>query len=295
MAVVITPVGGLGNQLFIYAAGKALARQKEVPLIVSTSHYRRYKDRVFELDSFESEWEDSSLYRTPAFSVAQKLVQLLWRTRRLVETQVRRGATPFDEALLFRPRHLRLAGHFWLAGYFQSWRYFDAVAEEMRVEISSIRKPSEFFRQTLENIRNVRVSVAVHVRRGDYTTNDYMGITPEEYYETSLRLMESLVGEFHIFLFSDDTRYLARTSFLSEWANRTTVVEPSEKSRPVETLNLIAMCDHVVMANSSFSWWGAWLGQRENRHVIYPRPWFARALVDDRDFALSSWICIGAG
>jgi hypothetical protein len=293
MAVVISPVGGLGNQLFIYAAGKALAREHDLPLLVDTSHYRKYHNRLFELDSFDSQWEDAVTTQNYGFFLNQKLVQSFLRVRHLFWRLCQRGGRGLEEAFVFDPSFLKFGGNFWLSGYLQSWRYFDAVGDELRNEISRIENPTNFYRKAQKEILDATVSVAVHVRRGDYISNNYMGILPEKYYERSLNLLEYLIGDFQVFIFSDDTDSLIEESFLPKWAARMTILRASKDSRPVETLRLIAMCDHVVMANSSFSWWGAWLGQRENRQVIYPRPWLAGARADDRDFTLPTWISIG--
>ena len=293
MAVVISPVGGLGNQLFIYAAGKALSREHDLPLLVDTSHYRKYHNRLFELDSFDSEWEDVASVQTYGFSLNQNLVQSYLRVRNLFLRLCHRDGKGLGEAFVFDPSFLKFRGNFWLSGYLQSWRYFDGVGDELRNEITKVENPTNFYHEAQKEIHNAPVSVAVHVRRGDYISNSYMGILPDKYYERSLNLLESLIGDFQVFIFSDDTDSLIEESFLSKWAARMTVLRASKDSRPVETLRLIAMCDHVVMANSSFSWWGAWLGQRAGRQVIYPRPWLAGVRADDRDFSLPTWISIG--
>jgi len=293
MAVIIFPVGGVGNQLFIYAAGKALALKRDLPLLVDTSHYRKYEDRQLELDFIESNWVTVSTSQNLDYRLVRVLVQSYSWVRRLIRKVYHRGSQTFDEAFIFDPNFPKFCGNFWLRGYFQSWRYFNEIGEELRNEILDAKDPTEFFIEVQKEIVDAGASVAVHVRRGDYISNGYMGVLPEEYYERSLRFLDSLVGDFQIFVFSDDTDSLIDESFLSKWSGRMTVVRPSEASRPIETLRLIAMCDHVVMANSSFSWWGAWLGHRENRHVVYPRPWLSGGRLDDRDLVLPTWIGIG--
>lgn len=294
MAVIIFPVGGLGNQLFIYAAGKALAKKHGLRLKIDSSHYERNQDRRLELDSFASSWENVSGSYSVLHLLKLVLVRAYLRVKRLSRKLCFKGAWALDDAFLYKPVFLRFGGDYWLKGYFQSWRYFDAVEDELRNEISQGGHQTEFFSRAISEISKATVSVAVHVRRGDYVANSYMGILPEAYYERALSLMRSLVGDFKIFVFTDDPESISQESFLSTWAARMTILSASEASRPIETLRLIAKCDHVVTANSSFSWWGAWLGQRQDRYVIYPRPWLSGARVDDRDLALPSWISIGA-
>ena len=294
MTVVITPIGGLGNQLFVYAAGKALSRRQDIPLGIDRSHFEKYPLRVFELDSFESHFEELQTGKQFSSRLTKFMVPRGSQIRRLAKKITHGPDHGFEQAFIFKPRSMRVRRHVGLEGYFQSWRYFGEVGDELRQEIRSVVSPSNFYSDFQNELSGAEVSVAIHVRRGDYVSNSYMGVVPEVYYEHALGLLQGLVGDFQIYLFSDDLTLLHDESFLAEWRKRVRVVVAPDNSRPVESLNLIAQCDHVVMANSTFSWWGAWLGERPGRHVFYPRPWLAGALVDDRDLALPTWICLGS-
>ena len=294
MAVVIRPIGGLGNQLFVYAAGKALSHRQSIPLRIDKSHFEKYPLRLFELDSFESFFEESQTGNQLSSLLTKSIFSGWSRVRRLVKKIIHGPRSIFDQAFIFNPTLLKVRRHEGLEGYFQSWRYFGEVADELRQEIRSVVSPSNFYTHLQKEVARAEVSVAIHVRRGDYVSSSYMGVVPEAYYQRALGLLQELVGDFRIYLFSDDVKLLHDEGFLAGWRNRVRVVITPDNSRPIESLNLIAQCDHVVMANSTFSWWGAWLGERAGRHVFYPRPWLAGALVDDRDLALPTWICLGS-
>ena len=294
MAVVIRPIGGLGNQLFVYAAGKALSRRQDIPLRIDRSHFKKYPLRLFELDSFESHFEELQTGNQFSSRLTKYLFTGGSRISRLVKKIAHGPGRLFEQDFVFEPRLLKVRRHVGLEGYFQSWRYFGEIADELRQEIRSISSPSNFYTNLQKELAGAGVSVAIHVRRGDYISNSYMGLVPEAYYRHALGLLQELVGDFQIYLFSDDLELLHDDSFLAAWRKRVRIVMAPDDSRPVESLNLIAQCDHVVMANSTFSWWGAWLGERAGRHVFYPRPWLAGALVDDRDLALPTWICLGS-
>lgn len=293
MSVLVTPIGGLGNQLFVYATGKALSRRLKLSLVVDKSHYRSSSSRAFELESFDSDFEEIPSGDRLRFHISKFFVASIWRLRRISNRIFAGQGLRVEESFLFNRRSLRLGRTVALYGYFQSWRYFSDIADELRGEIRRIQKPSDFYTRLSEEIGACNPSVAVHVRRGDYVPNKYMGLITERYYQRALELLESLVGDLSVYIFSDNIETLQGESFLAKWGKRLTYVHSPSDSRPIESLNLIANCDHVIMANSSFSWWGAWLGERKGRYVVYPRPWLAGALVDDRDLALPGWICLG--
>lgn len=289
----IAPKGGLGNQLFIYSAGFSISQSLGQQLVVDMVNYRRTSGPCFELDSFEAEYllmEPSPIQRVSAFvswvgaGIASR-ASIQWARIGLPSFPNR--ASVFRELNLSRRRRIRLRG------YFQSWKYFAESSEEIRSQLRRIRNPSDWFLKKLMEVRDCQRSVAVHVRRGDYLTNEYMGIIPEDYYDSALAIIARQTPDLEIFLFSDDKSLLEDPTFLARWRSRIRVVNPESESRPIESLVLISECHNVVMANSSFSWWGAWLGEREGRTVIYPRPWLRQASVTDRDLCLPSWISLG--
>lgn len=293
MTILITPLGGLGNQLFIYAAGKELSRRYKTPLMVSRTSFNELSLRMFELDSFESDFAEVSRAHRSLLNLSNQATLAIQKGRQLAKASVRGRERALDPAFLYKPLPQKKSQVLPAGRYFQSWRYFPEVADEIRKETQKIRNPTPFYEELRKDLDAATKTVAVHVRRGDYLTNEYMGNVPEDYYLRALEMLLQLVGNFRILLFSDDPNVLSARKFLSEWRDQIRLVEPPPNSRPIESLNLMARCDHVVMANSSFSWWGAWLGERSGRTVIYPRPWLKGAWVDDRDLALPGWISLG--
>jgi len=293
MTVIIEPMGGLGNQLFVYAAGRAQAVREETSLYVDPRNYLNNPSRSFELDSFISNF----LEVEPCPRSFQMLLSRVRGLRLLLrqgflKTFFRRIAT-VESAFLFVAPEASKCRVTRLRGYFQSWRYFGNLSHELRSEIRDIATPSDWFQEMSASVLAAGTTVGIHVRRGDYVTNPHMGVVPERYYESALRILQNLVGDFRIYVFSDDIDSLSTSSFLWPWRESMIFVYPSRGSRPIESLNLLGQCGHVVMANSSFSWWGAWLGEGSERYVFYPRPWLAGAYVDDRDLVLPHWISLG--
>jgi hypothetical protein len=291
--VVIRPVGGLGNQLFIYSAGRALANRMEGRLLVDVRAFRTSQQRLFELDSFDSKFDDVKGllgHRSSAFFFLDKIIR---RSVTSIRFPGKQQSLRLSSSFNYLELDVGAKKTAFLKGYLQSWKYFADFSDELRQQITRISSPSSWFEEQSAKIRRLDNSIAVHVRRGDYETKPSMGLTPERYYSRAIKIITRLNGESPIFLFSDSRKILEDPSFLSELRERIVCVSSPESSRPIETLNLISQCHHVVMSNSSFSWWGAWLGTNPDRTVIYPRPWLKGAYVDDRDLALPNWISLG--
>ncbi|WP_228025389.1 alpha-1,2-fucosyltransferase [cf. Phormidesmis sp. LEGE 11477] len=164
-----------------------------------------------------------------------------------------------------------------LVGYFQSERYFADVAPQIR-DLFRLKHPvSEGGQKVFAQIRSTDVAVALHIRRGDYVgsnkVNQVHGTCSPDYYRRAIQIMGGLTEKrVTYFVFSDDTVYAAEFAAELDCA----VVVEGSVERPWEDMILIAACHHQIIANSSFSWWGAWLNDRDAKIVIAPRNWFQR-------------------
>jgi hypothetical protein len=291
-------MGGLGNQMFEYAAGHALARRTGATLRLDLSHFAQSSKRRYLLDCFAvpapiSQEPLPGAWRGLAHSLALRACRRLGlSTRRLQggwELYNQRGIH-FDAAFgtLVPPVHLK--------GYFQSELYFGEVADEIR-KLFTIRVPTTpAYAAQCEAIAASEWPVSVHVRRGDYVSepliHDMHGICDEVYYRRAIALAERLCGKTPTyFVFSDDIA--AAREALRDVGNAVYVVGDVE--RPWEDLGLMAACRGHVIANSSLSWWGAWLDPRPDKWVIAPRQWFAPAharTVATVDLYCPGWITL---
>lgn len=290
--VVIRPAGGLGNQLFAYAAGLALARSHGVQLAVDDSWFSTQSKRSYELDSFRSSavrmpgaWKPSLQDRFPRG--VRQLDKLLGRRLQVKET--------FGESNFFFDKTVAdLRVPVSLSGYFQSYKYFQDSAATLREEMTSIAEPSEWYLRELTRLQSMGDWIGIHIRRGDYLeahNRDFHGLLSDAYYLRALDFGERLVGQLPIVIFSDDPRTDQYPIPLGR--REVHVVDAPMTSRPIETVNLMAYCRAMITANSSFSWWGAWLGERPDRPVLCPRPWFNTRQLDYRDLLLPQWISVG--
>lgn len=261
---------GLGNQLFQFAAGLALARHRGCGLRLDLRPYLHAGKRSYQLDAFnlpqdvtlatdEPLEEGCRVHREPGF--------------------------PFD------PGFFDLAPPVHLEGYFISWRYFSTVADELRRTCTPRRPRSRQAEEVARMIAARPNAVSVHLRRGDYLspTIQHLDPLPLDYYRRALATLETQVdGALTCFVFSDDPAYSAEhTNFLP---NR--VLVDGDVDHPWESLILMRTCRHHIIANSTFSWWAAWLAEAEGKVVIAPGDWHtpsALPAMDTRDVCPQEW------
>jgi len=267
--------GGLGNQLFQYAAGRALAIRHQTGLLMDLSALTRNLSRVsvrsFELDRFSHAGQvmepDAAkwlpwLRRMPALSTWVSP----WRIA------VERGTawnSGFD----------RLPDQTYLAGYWQSYRYGVPINRILAQELEPVQSLSQAS-QTVADQITACASVAVHVRRGDYVSlasaASFHGALPLSYYQAALQRVCETVPGAQVFVFSDDPQWCRENL---AWRGAVNYVCHNTGADAWQDLVLMGRCRHHVIANSSFSWWGAWLADQrwgvDGRLVIAPKRWFA--------------------
>lgn len=290
MSITIQPVGGLGNQLFIYATGVALASKLSTNLNVDVSHFETNLNRDFQLDQFRSRIATVFSSTEPP----KKTNGAIGLLRKIIGSRLGEShpAVVKDRGFWFDPRILDAPDGSKLDGYLQSWKYFHSDAAAIRNEVQDILSPTNWFTSTQESLAARSPWIGVHVRRGDYVTVERMGLATDYYYSRSIRLIQDLTGIRDVIVFSDDIKAARSLPSLNKEQN-TIFVESAQESSPLENLLLLSQAHHLVMANSSFSWWAAWLRDDEQRRVVYPRPWIDFRLINDRDLPLPHWIGMG--
>lgn len=295
--------GGLGNQMFQYAAGKALAKRHGVKLEFDLSGFRVDRLRSFLLDRLQvpetmSERDEASAsVKTAGYFFRARRRERINRVLALIGLP-RLHSSPNT----YREPHFHfdhsfetLGSHTELFGYFQSERYFSSIADEIRCYFEPRESLGTEARVTAAKIAESALPVSVHVRRGDYlqsTTASVHGVLDENYYRKALAVLGDCVGHSpDLFVFSDDRDAAAQVLNFVPPA-RVTYVQ-GDPNRPWEDMALIARCRHHLIANSSFSWWGAWLNQSRDKIVIAPRSWFTQKGLltrDTRDLYPPGWV-----
>ncbi len=278
---------GLGNQMFQYAAGLALAERLGAELLVDIRHYARKDrgDRRLGLLDFGIELQTT---RVPPFRIIRRLAIAL----RLLPDPFR-GAESLVSNEGFNPRFLELTAPAALSGFLQSWRYFEGHEASVR-RVFDVRRLATPRTATLAaEIAAVRNPVAVHIRRGDYTrspeTVAFFGLLHADHYFRARSALEAQVEEPTYFLFSDDADIALAE--LAGWQG----LRPVTGFSAYEDMFLMSSCRHFVIANSTFSWWAAWLGGAPDKLVIGPKQWFGPTYpypVDPTDRSPPGWLMV---
>lgn len=296
--VIVQLIGGLGNQMFQYAAGRALALRRKTTFKLDISAFAYYTLRQYRLHVF-CIYED---FATPQEIAAvqaggrSRLARLWWRVRR------RLGHVPYYAQPIYRERerqaHVfdinlnRARRDVYLIGYWQSEKYFADFALLIRQEFRLKDAPSAASQELAHHIRSV-AAVSLHVRRGDYVTNprthQIHGVCSLEYYARAVEWMVARVPEAHFFVFSDDPDWTRANLHLER---PTVYVTHNGVERDYEDLWLMSLCQHHILANSSFSWWGAWLCENPNKIVVAPQRWFNEPGHDTRDLLPEGWVAL---
>jgi Glycosyl transferase family 11 len=269
-------VGGLGNQMFGAAAGMALAKRLGAKLEFELYQFRASSAQTlpYELAPFNLP-ADLSRSRDWRFKPEASLYR--WWKRVTAGTGAGAGHVPVlwrQPGHHFDPEFERLSGNVYLKGYFQSERYFANIKAEVRKAFDLSALISEAGRAQAGAAGAVgERSVAVHVRRGDYAQHsDRFALLQRDYYDRALRLVNRAVDRPRYFVVSDDPA-AAREMF----ADRPDTTFAAGGSA-FDDMHLIASCHHHIIANSSFSWWGAYLSPWADGLTIAPRAWFSRAV-----------------
>ncbi len=277
--------GGLGNQMFQYAAGRALALRHGVDLVLDARIYNRQTQFGFGLDVFNVANVQSPGSPMPPDRKTNPFAYLIWRGFKLKPVIFRERGLAFNEGFA------SLGSDVYLSGYWQSERYFNEHEARIREEFRIIRPPDALNRKMLEKIAQVP-AVSIHVRRGDYVndarTNTTHGTCSLDYYRQGLlRIADHKEIDPVVFAFSDDPDWVRQNLDIPF---ELVLVDHNDSTRGHEDMRLMAACRHHVIANSSFSWWGAWLNPSREKMVIAPKRWFADPDLDNPDICPQEWV-----
>lgn len=284
--VAVQLLGGLGNQMFQAAAGLALAeRHGGARLTFDISRFRAKGLRGFALAPFGLEAE----IRSEGQGLATRMLSRVG-LRPKHQPDWWNGAFYREAGFRHDPAFEALEAPVMLAGYFQSPRYFEPIAER----VASFFAPEKLASpEALEQARKLEgeSSVAIHVRRGDYASDARAmmvhGVLPELYYSQAIRFIREQVPEARFFIASDDVA--TATNLVASLPDSEVLAGKSAG----DDLFLMSRCRHHIIANSSFSWWSAWLDRRSGGLRIAPQAWFTPEALKTRpidDLIPADWV-----
>ncbi|HZN85341.1 MAG TPA: alpha-1,2-fucosyltransferase [Burkholderiales bacterium] len=285
--IITNLVGGLGNQMFQYAFGRALALRHGVALRLDARWFGYYRLHAFALrKAFALPVEKARAAELRAVLGWRRPVRVLGVLRRPAFSGLR-GARLLVDDLRQAPA-LTVAGApatCYLLGYWQSESYFAAAAGEVRRDFRfpALDGANRAWAQRIGD----SIAVSVHVRRADYTdpaTQAVHGLCTPDYYARAMAHVAERAPGAQFFVFSDDLAW-ARAALAIP--HRHHFVEGNGPEGNFHDMHLISLCRHHVIANSSFSWWGAWLCSQAGKIVVAPARWMARA--DPPEIVPASW------
>ncbi len=269
--------------MFQYALGKYLALKNITTLKLDVSGLEQDKLRHYELDIFNI-----------SGSIASKFTMMFIRifNNRIISKvlgQYYLYIKQYD--LYFNEKILVKKGNIYLDGYWQSENYFREIRNIIIKDFLIKTKPDKRNKLMLEKIENSN-SVCIHIRRGDYISNkktsEVHGACSLKYYYNAVKIILKKVKNPTFFIFSDDSQWTKENLKLKYL---TIYVNINSPKKGYEDLRLMSNCKYFIIANSSFSWWGAWLSNNPNKIVCAPKRWFRSA--DEGDIVPKSWIRVG--
>ena len=291
--IIVQIVGGLGNQMFQYAFGRRLADGLGVPLKLDITPFRTYDKRRYELGGLRIE-QDFASDQEIAWARRDRFARVRSRAGRVFPSLASGPRRMVRErGFAFDPSRLGLLDGVYLEGYWQSERYFDAVTDRLRAEFVP-RTPLRGRAAELAERMQHGDSVSLHVRRGDYVSEPSVSVIhlacDEAYYARCVQYLAPRLSAPRFYVFSDEPAS-ARDNLRIPFP--TTIVADHCRATDVDEMWLMSQCRHHVIANSSFSWWGAWLDSRPSKVVLMPRRWFRdREPADTADIRPPGWVAL---
>jgi len=277
--------GGLGNQMFQWAFARSLEAKTGIETLFDMSFFEKKYARPYELDIFE----------VPDKSVKNILTKMhlavMWKLRKKLHGKNFFGLNFYCEPHFQYDENLfKVAPNTYIEGFFQSEKYFEEVKEEIRSDFQFKNQPDEENQKVIEKIKSTN-SISLHIRRGDYVQKKrYQNIYATcslDYYKRGVEHIAKSVKNPTLFIFSDDIEWVKENLNLPY---ESVYVSHNTGAKSYEDLRLMSLCKHNVIANSSFSWWGAWLNENPSKIIIAPQKWFNDDNIVQTDVIPECWV-----
>ncbi len=286
--------GGLGNQLFQYAAAKALSKKQNtdlvfdlIPLYSKLQIQNKATFRRYELDVFSIHAKANKPLLTNKYSYPVAKAHYFFHKfqNKIRYNYYKEKSLAFDNKLLNQPDNTYLDGHF------QTEKYFKDIEDIIREEL--------VFKTTLTAINlswkqkiQACTSVSIHIRRSDYillqkNLNKH-GATSLDYYRDAINFISQKINQPNFFIFTDDIAW-TKENFKIEFPFEIIDNNNTPESGYID-MQLMSLCKHNIIANSTFSWWAAWLNNNKEKIVIAPQNWFVDKSLNSSDIIPDSWI-----
>jgi len=286
--VVVRLMGGFGNQLFQYAAGRALALKRNEDLFLDLSFLKAdpkgaYTKRRFELDQVRY------IAQVACDNELKEFMLNSFFDRVLNKAGLKSHRVFYETGSNYTSDFEKLPKNVLLSGYWQNEKYFSAIRKQLLEDITPLFEFTAEGKKLSKKIVKEN-SVSIHVRRGDYVSlkhaNDFHGTCGISYYQTAVKKLEEQFNDLEYFVFSDDINW-CKEQFT--FTDKITFVDDEPDKSSSQDLFLMSRCKHNIIANSSYSWWATWLNKNPGT-VIAPKNWFRNDNEQAGDLIPARWI-----
>ena len=285
--IIVRLMGGLGNQLFQIAAGLVLARKNEDDIKYVFLDDYKLANRKFALSYLEVELRPLTNQERKTYLPKRRLRRLI---NEFLGLSFRRVEYQEKAHFLYDPDFLNLTGNIYLSGFWQSYKYFIGYEDFIKDSFSFKFKPIGKNLAVLKEIIDCPNSVSLHIRRGDYMKQDSgFHVLPNEYYFKALSHLEREYNHLSLFIFSDDIDWVVKNF---KTIHKVQYIAHNSSLEAHEDLRLMSACKHNIIANSSLSWWAAFLNTNDNKMVFSPGKWSQTHHVREMELIPNHWIIV---
>lgn len=253
-------IGGLGNQMFQYAIAQAIAMENNDHFKLDINAFNSYELFDYRLNEFKTSCDFATKKDVESIIGCSVFFRKLLRRIKLSNYYVEKERTLFDDSV-FKKKHIYLDGYWQNEKYFSKYR--KTILEAFTPKCTFSKETESYY----EQIKN-SLSISVHVRRGDYLKHDEIGVLPLNYYKKAIEYFLADNSKSCFYVFSNDIQW-CKESF-KDFEN---IVFIDDTESEIADLWLMTHCKNNIIANSSFSWWGAWLNKNNTKTVISPKQW----------------------
>jgi len=262
--------GGLGNQMFQYAAGRALSIELDTGMSIDLYKIRKKSTAIrrnYQLDVFN----------TSVKIIRSKKVKFITKAFAYINNssagkKLLKAMHVFKDEYSYDTRFENLDNNTILYGYFQNEKYFEKYRDQIRKDFTFKLNLDNKNKDILDTIKQSE-SVSIHVRRGDYTSVfANLELLDIEYYRNAINYIADRVNNPSFYVFSDDILWARQNLNLGDFPCK--YIDWNQGDKSYIDMQLMSCCKHNIIANSSFSWWGAWLNSNEDKIVIVPSAWY---------------------
>lgn len=292
--IIVKLWGGLGNQMFQYATARRLAAKHHTKVGLDLSWFtltnNQDSTRFFELNYFKLK---KNVIKHP-----EKIKTILFEPRRLsAKNLLKRRYRNLNEFILYREQQyslnkviLRASNNSFLEGNWTTDKYFRDVRSTILADFKYQKKPDKKNADLIQKLKKSPSCVSLHIRRGDFLnpeTLKHHGALGLDYYEQAEKMIEKNIANPIFYIFSDDHNWVKSNLKL-----KNPMVFVTHNKKGVEDMRLMRNCKHNIIANSTFSWWGAWLNENPGKTVIAPKKWLTDPKMDTSDVIPKEWVKI---